>query len=108
MAKGKRKRIQWVRLIKSLSVVAVLCITICVVFISPGQAFELSGYAAAEGRLFFNDAPYHGQEENSASLALQPEQLQRTVHDECDSRDIPRVLQDGDEHEHHDPHHKAG
>lgn len=53
--------------------VFVLVITICLVSISQGQAFELSGYATAEGRLFFNDAPYHGQERDSASLAVQPE-----------------------------------
>ena len=42
-------------------------------FTSRPLAFELSGYIAVEGRLFFHDAQFPGQERDSASLALQPE-----------------------------------
>ncbi|MEN8263474.1 MAG: hypothetical protein ABFR82_08435 [Nitrospirota bacterium] len=60
-------------LIKSLTALFVLLIIICTAFITESHAYELSGHATAEGRLFFNDAPYHGQERDSASLAVQPE-----------------------------------
>lgn len=59
--------------IKSLTALFVLIIIICAAFIPESQAYEFAGYATAEGRLFFNDAPYRGQERDSASLALQPE-----------------------------------
>lgn len=41
--------------------------------IVPASAYEFSGYSEAEGRFFFNEPLYSGQERNSISLALQPE-----------------------------------
>jgi hypothetical protein len=38
-----------------------------------GIAHELSGYVAAEGRLFFNDPLFPEQERNNGSFAIQPE-----------------------------------
>lgn len=55
-----------------LSVIA-LNISLCLLFPSPAQAYELSGYIKAEGRAFFNDALFPGQERHSASLAVQTE-----------------------------------
>jgi len=40
---------------------------------SPKGRGELTGYVAAEGRLFFSDPQFPGQEDNNASLAAQPE-----------------------------------
>ncbi len=42
-------------------------------FVSRAEACELSGHATVEGRFFFNDALFPGQEGESASVALQPE-----------------------------------
>jgi hypothetical protein len=38
-----------------------------------GGRGELTGYVAAEGRLFFDDPQFSGQEDNNGSLAAQPE-----------------------------------
>ncbi|MFV2082394.1 MAG: hypothetical protein ACC669_11085 [bacterium] len=40
---------------------------------SGADAYELSGYAAAEGRIFFDDPLYPGQERDNVSIAIQPE-----------------------------------
>jgi hypothetical protein len=53
--------------------VIVLNITLCLLFLSQAPAYELSGYIEAEGRAFFNDALFPGQERHSVSLAIQPE-----------------------------------
>ncbi len=50
-----------------------LCMVSCLAFLSHSQAYELSGYAVAEGRIFFNDALFPGQERDSVSFAIQPE-----------------------------------
>ncbi|MCK5505255.1 MAG: hypothetical protein KAJ10_08835 [Thermodesulfovibrionia bacterium] len=50
-----------------------LSLALCLLFLSQAPAYELSGYIEAEGRAFFNDALFPGQERDSASLAIQPE-----------------------------------
>jgi hypothetical protein len=40
---------------------------------SQSRAYEFSGYAAAEGRFFFNDPLFPEQERDSMSLAIEPE-----------------------------------
>ncbi len=52
----------------------VLIITIGAGFSTPAApAHELSGYLAAEGRLFFKEPLYAGQKHNNGSLAIRPE-----------------------------------
>ncbi len=58
---------------KTTTSVIALVITLYFVFVSQAAACELSGYAAVEGRTFFNDALFPGQEQDSMSLAVQPE-----------------------------------
>ncbi len=41
--------------------------------LAPAAANELSGYISAEGRFFFDDPLYAGQEDNNVSIAAQPE-----------------------------------
>jgi hypothetical protein len=43
------------------------------VSVSQSHSYELSGYATAEGRFFFNDPLFPEQERDSISLAVQPE-----------------------------------
>ncbi len=43
------------------------------VFGTLGNASELSGYLAAEGTLFFNDALFPEQGKHGASFSFQPE-----------------------------------
>jgi len=45
----------------------------CLIIASPGMAFEINGYASIEGRLFFHEPLYPGQEKNNGSLAIAPE-----------------------------------
>jgi SH3-like domain-containing protein len=40
---------------------------------SPGGVIELNGHVAVEGRLFFHEPLYPGQERNNASIAMAPE-----------------------------------
>ena len=51
----------------------ILILTFGAINPSMAAAHELSGYVAAEGRVFFNDPLYPEQEKDNASLALQPE-----------------------------------
>jgi hypothetical protein len=64
-----QKRTKKVKLIFLTVLVAMLCM----VFISQSQAYELSGYITAEGRVFFNEPLYPEQDRDSASIAAQPE-----------------------------------
>jgi hypothetical protein len=59
--------------LKLILPVMALSLALCLLFLSQAPAYELSGYIEAEGRAFFNDALFHGQERDSASLAIQPE-----------------------------------
>jgi hypothetical protein len=63
-------------LIRKFNSLILLALIICLVMIfSPGisEAHEFSGFVAGEARVFANDALYPGQEDHSASFALQPE-----------------------------------
>ncbi len=51
----------------------ILFLTFSVISASVAAAHELSGYVAAEGRVFFEDALLSKQKRDNASLALQPE-----------------------------------
>ena len=59
--------------LKSILFITILVALLCIVFASQALAYELSGYATAEGRLFFNDPLFPEQERDSMSLAVQPE-----------------------------------
>jgi len=57
--------------VRSSPAIIVLLLTFGMITVSAAAAHELSGYVAAEGRGFFNDPLYPGQEQNNASFALQ-------------------------------------
>lgn len=52
-------------------------IVICTVLLGPAAGWEFSGYMAMEGRLFFNDPLYPGQDRDNGSLAFQPQVYHR-------------------------------
>jgi hypothetical protein len=56
----------------SLAII-ITSLALSIINTSVSYAFEFSGYATAEGRIFFNDPLYSGQRRDSVSLALQPE-----------------------------------
>ncbi|MHC4808046.1 MAG: hypothetical protein ACYTBX_17555, partial [Planctomycetota bacterium] len=57
---------------RALIVTIALFVILCL-FNALAAAHELSGYVAAEGRAFFNDALFGGQERDNFSFAFQPE-----------------------------------
>ncbi|MGV7220853.1 MAG: hypothetical protein ACQ9MH_04950 [Nitrospinales bacterium] len=59
---------------RNISVLFALSICLALIFVSGlVSAHEFSGYVAGEARVFANDALHSGQEDHSASFALQPE-----------------------------------
>lgn len=64
-------------MINNISVIKLIATVLFFVFSLINQpiifAHELSGYLAGEGRLFFNDALFPGQDRDNVSIALQPE-----------------------------------
>lgn len=61
------------RIQKILSLLIIAVVFPGFIFVMPSSGFELSGYIAGEGRLFFNDPIFPGQRRDSASFVFQPE-----------------------------------
>jgi hypothetical protein len=57
-------------LLRKLNIIILITIVLCTAFTSQVVAFELSGYVAGQGRYFFNEPLYPGQEKDNASIAM--------------------------------------
>ncbi len=61
------------KILQTFLSIVVLNMALFLMFVLQSRGYELSGYVAVEGRVFFNDPLFPEQKRNSVSLVIQPE-----------------------------------